>query len=135
MGIDDNTAAVVKALERIADELKLIRVELSEMKELLSEVKQSEQRKPEPKSKKSQKNEGKTKWTTEDVYNYIKENCPKTFKFLQSIKQMPSGDFLIKLDYMTRREYDEVKNELKEQLEAEYWKKYQGFIVKASRLR
>lgn len=135
MGIDDNTAAVVKALERIADELKLIRVEMSELKELLSEVKQSEQVKPKPTKQKTTEKKGKGKWTTEDVYNYIKENCPKTMRFLQRVRQMPSGDFLIKLDYMTREEYDEVKEELKEQLEAEYWKKYQGFIVKASRLR
>lgn len=135
MSLDENTLTVVKALERVADELKLIRVELSELKELLLDVKGKEARKPEPNKKKSPKNETKAGWTTEDVYNFIKENCPHTMKFLQRITQLKSGDFLIKLDYMTNKEYKEVKNELKEQLEAEYWKKYQGFIVKAEKLR
>ena len=59
----------------------------------------------------------------------IKEEAPTLLENIKDVKRFKSGDFLIKIDYVSNEDFKRIADEARA-LGGEYSKKYRGFIFK-----
>lgn len=78
------------------------------------------------------KKEGKQKRTyssAKELITVIKEEAPTLHGNIKDTKRFPSGDFIVKIDYVDNDTFKQIAHEA-EKIGGKYSRKYRGFIFK-----